>query len=178
MRWSSTAGGYLYIYATSKNLIIMPFHSATYYASLSCLEFSRDNLLAGYPCWGVTISPTGGDGGTSYPFIVPRIKNNTAAGNLNVQSCSTSPLGGAAGSSFSASLTSSLMRSETEVISLVGYKVGVMLSNRVYAGLFYDVVAVGQSTGVALDEVTYNGTTHVLFKPNTPSGGWLLVPKA
>lgn len=163
--WDSGSGGYFYIYATSKNIVILPWTSAGFQVmnGLIMMEISRVTIPSGYPCFGMHSSPATINGGVSQ-FYVPRYKKNTATGDT-LSSGVTVGVVIASGQSTAGNLA---FRDASETVYESVHNIAVYGDNSVYLGNCYDLLATGATvTPNSLDQITYNGNTYVLFKMGT-----------
>lgn len=181
--WDATNGGYFYFYATSKNIIWMPWTVGGGYLDCkgSVMEFSRDTVPAGYPCAVIITAPSGmNQAANGISGYIPRLKAPTAAGDLlgSGSNCSIG-IGHIAPVAGGCSGASGIYRDASENIYLNTYAFGVSgwpgLSTYWPLGVTYDVRASsGSGSYSALDEIVYGGLNYVAFKT---TGGTIFVPK-
>lgn len=176
--WDAAGGGYFYVYATSKNIIILPWTTTGYKAisGMSVSEFSRDTTPATYPChMSHGASFLGSTGNTAAGIC--RIKNNNATGDTTNASSYIAAINVGAGGQYSSGAHT--YRDASETLTAALYKIGVShYTGGVLMGRLYDVFAGGSTLGSPLDEISYSGTTYVLFAGSAVSGYLsLLVPK-
>lgn len=173
--WSASGGGYFYVYATVKNIVLLSYSSSTWSWPMDCHEFTRETVGSTYPCFAMTYSDPNPVQGA---VVLPRVKRIDTTGDLTSWSAMLVHDGGT-GFSWNQATT---YRDASENTLIAAYKVAVAgnggnLGGR-RLGQCYDILAVGKSSGLGtnLDEITYGGKTYVLFYGvNTTYG--LLVPK-
>lgn len=171
-------GGFLYIYADQKNVVIMPWTTGGGYQNgMSFLEFSRDtpSTPTGYPCHVLCRSDNVNAGGNNH---VSRFKNGTAAGDLvNSNSACVCPVSVGSVNSLGAPL----YRDTSEVTYYAPYNLGVGLAHSAggyaWAGSVSNVkAALTTSAAANLDELAVGGTTYVAFAGNNQTCT-IFVPK-
>lgn len=181
--WDSSGGGYFYIYATSKNIVIMPWITTGYINGngLSVFEVSRDTIPATYPCHYMVNSFASMGQSNNTSGIISRIKNQSTTGDTTNHlstvyiTAITSGLGTAGGTGMPGSSTSTF-RDASENVNLALYRVGVS-TQAMLAGQVYDILCTGSTAASNLDEIIYSGTNYVCMK-GTSTTMLLLVPKA
>jgi len=188
MAWNATNGGTLYIYATSKNFLILSYSSSAFQNFDGwCFEVSRDTIPSGYPCHAGA-----GSSGAAYLFSagagayscqIPRVKNFTAAGDVTASAQMLQGISGAAGVPTSNGLgrmsDAQIFRDASETLKLAVYKIGIgggASQNGCQLGTVYDLYVTGYNSGInTLDEITYASQTYVAIKL---ASAVLLFPKA
>jgi hypothetical protein len=185
--WDATNGGYFYIYATQKNIILLPWTTTNSYRGFlgSSIEFTRDvGIPTGYPCFIMNTLAAGSStpftalGGTN-SWQTPRLKNPTTTGdtltNATTSSLNVGPICNIGGPATSCG--NGLYRDASENQYLALYNLGYTI-NGLFAGTSYDLKYSGLSSASLLDEFTYSGTNYVNFGNGNVSGaGGLWVPK-
>lgn len=174
--WDMASGGYFYLYVTPRNFIMMSWTVSGYQPALGVLEYSRDLITAtSYPCHAVLY----GTLMTLFTVYLPRMKNVSSAGDsLNMavsNGAIKAEMGNYSGSS-SIYTASTVFRDSTEALNALVYKIGIT-NNTFHYGTYYEVLTSGFGLGNSLDEVTFSGTTYVIFK-RTAQDACLLIPKA
>lgn len=190
--WNAASGGYFYIYATQKNIVMFSFHSSAYqdFRGAMCLEHTRDTVPTGYPSFFSTYGAT-----SSYNYINvvqnsglswshTRYKNPAGAGDIlstnngNFGGTGIGPI-----ASFNASNSSNaLYRNESDATLAVTYRIGAAttsvgistVGNR-YLGEVPDLLMASTNLGAARDEITISSKTYVLH--GASSGYYFLIPK-
>ena len=175
---STSSGGYFYIYATSKNLFVVPWLTVGFSYPVGVAEFSRDTGPASYPaaaCVGNSAmlqvsSSTAG-------CYVPRMKNQNAPGDLSNVSCGFTAVMGTNNQNGGLYGVSMAYRDEAENTYLAVFRINAstMTTSCAPLGLFYDLLATGYGAGAYLDQITYGGTVYVIWRM---SQAVLLVPMA
>lgn len=159
--WDSGAGGYFYIYATSKNIIIMPWTVAGFQAIHIGSELLRENIPAGYPSFITAVSSNVSSMGN---LTIPKIKNPNGAGDVTNF---TQMNFGLTKPNVTSTYGPTFYRdaSENIYIQLLGLTAGFdgYYSNMTSYGKNYDVF-VTNATSNNLDEISYGGNTYVCFK--------------
>lgn len=171
---NTAAGGYLYIYATAKNIYVLPWGTNGYGFASGCMEISRDTIPSTYPC---AVAIGSGFLTTNNPgALIPRKKSAIGSGDQQGSGLKTGPTyqpnSGLEFNNFQ-------YRDENENVYLAATKICFSATgdgSSVPLGHAYDVFCTGIAAGNTLDEIAYNGLTYVLLRANT--AGIILVPKA
>lgn len=159
--WSSGEGGYFYIYATARNLFILPWITAGYQTAPMIMEFSRAVLPSTYPCAVSTINnavcyTASGSG------YLSRVKNFSGTGDVgpnNIYGIVNYVSLGGVGLSYT-------KKDLNENTVALFYKpgVGVTGATKSYLGDVYDIFITPNGLGNTLDQISYNGKNYTLIK--------------
>lgn len=173
--WITTnAGGYLYIYATAKNIYVLPWNANGYSFACGCMEISRETIPSTYPC---AVAIGSGFLFTTNPgAFISRKKNPIGSGDQKGAGLRTGPTYEPT-SGLSANTLK--YRDENDNVYLAATKIcfsGYGEGSSAPLGYAYDVFCTGAAAGNTLDEIAYNGLTYVLLQVNTAA--IILVPKA
>lgn len=172
--WDSAGGGYFYIYATSKNIIIMPWTSTGYKSmqAISLFEFTPDVTPAGYPRAAHITDIQYFGNASNISSSISRFKYSTTTGDGTSGGAICYPVG----LTYSWLNNSQLYRDTSEASNLLVYRVGFLnTSNWHFQGSNYDFYITGPNAS-NLDEIVYSGKTYVCFRgSNSPAT--FLVPK-
>jgi hypothetical protein len=182
--WDATNGGYFYIYATAKNIIMISWTTTGSFRGFtgSTIETTRDAAIpSGYPCYAMFSQAAGQSApwfslANTSSWFISRAKNQTSSGDTTVSAAITNlgpilNVGGPQGAG------SGLYRDASENQYIALYSAG-MSFNSVFAGTAYDIKLSSVSSATLLDEFSYSGTNYVNFGFGaTASGGGLWVPK-
>jgi hypothetical protein len=194
--WNATAGGFFYVYATQKNIILYSYHTSNYQAinGMMVFEHTRDTVPSGYPCFCVayginnntfTNSVTIGTAGWAHP----RYKSALAAGDVLATFSSTQAGAGMGplGAFYYSSSSLAFYRDGSEAVQVVVYKMGFgttpALNTNLAArhlGEGYDILLGHSSLGAPRDEITISSKTYVLHGNAAGQGNsayYFLVPK-
>jgi hypothetical protein len=184
--WDSAGGGYFYIYATSKNIVILPWTSTGYKGIVGSLfEFTREATPATYPT-AVVVSGTGfcnPSGATS--GYSPRIKSPLGAGDYTstnyVHMGALAPLPSCVQNLNNTGSAS--YRDSTEAVIISAYRFGAgfyipwdgsFVRGGYLLGLSQDVYVTNNNLSSTLDEIVYNSKNYIIVPLTNCS---LLFPK-
>jgi len=161
---STNGGGYFYIYATSKNILIKPWITEGMQTLVNACEINPYGFFyTGYPRMGVY----NGGGPSAY---WPRVKRHDASGDSIGFSVSTRTMTGASSNYASGSLSSRYrLADESEILQLS--KLYPLLSNNpsyMVMGELYDILTGGTLNIILLDEIVYNGVNYVYLESSVP----------
>lgn len=188
MSWNPTAGGYIYIYASARSIVIRNYHSSTWQARGGGLvfEYSRDMVPASYPCHIISNS-----GNSTYSAIGPRTKNvattgDYASGNAGSNIQTTHAMWSAGHLNQYFGNQSVYNRDASETVTLVLSKIDVYGDSNIFAanignfrhGSSYDIYTMHNVIGGMLDEVTISGQQYIIFTDGLCGNGYnVVVPK-
>lgn len=173
--WDATNGGYFYIYATPRNIIISPWTTTGTKDIICTFEFSRDSIPAGYPCHALTHSQVG-YASYAYTYLC-RQKNVASTGDTTNVYCQVGPIkteNTQSNGYNSIFQYNHVWRDASENAQITLYRAG-LTNYALHLGTAYDIFITSSAIGNALDEITVSGTTYVLIKT---AGNAFLVPKA
>ena len=184
--WDSAGGGYFYIYASQKNIVILPWTSSGYKGIVgSIFEFTREATPATYPTVLLLANTN-----FCYPGAVncaysPRIKNPIGAGDytstIYASIGAMTPVSGVLQNSNSSG--SAAYRDSTEAVNISAYRFGAsfvipwdgsFVRGGYLLGLSQDLYVTNNNLSTTLDEIVYNSKNYIIVPLTNCS---ILLPK-
>lgn len=156
--WSQSGGGFFYIYATRKNIVILPWTVTGFQYLLGGMEISRLAIPAGWPSFVLNNGLRLASSSVGYSRL-PRVKSTVTTGSSTNVTILVHGIGAMDGLD-----NPQRYRDGEDNIYLAVYRPGAVVDGvGVLLGAAYDIYFTGATSGDSLDEIVYNDKSYVNF---------------